>query len=100
MSAFNSKASGRIHTTYSIQLHRPEEGKYKHSIRTFGDMSLYTNSLEVSLLLFFMFLHQMTPFHIAAERGRCANILGYLIDNGDVTSINIKDKDGVSTIHR
>ena len=63
-------------------------------------MSLYTNSLEVSLLLFFMFLHQMTPFHIAAERGRCANILGYLIDNGDVTSINIKDKDGVSTIHR
>ena len=37
----------------------------------------------------------MTPFHAAAERGRCEEILGYLI-NGDDSSINIKDEDGVS----
>ena len=39
----------------------------------------------------------MTPFHAAAERGRCEEILGYLIANGDDSSINIKDEDGVST---
>ena len=36
----------------------------------------------------------MTPFHVAAERGRCEEILGYLL--GKCDNINIKDDDGVS----
>ena len=54
-------------------------------------------SLEFSLLLYSIFLHQMTPLHVAAERGRC-EILGHLIDKGGDTVINITDEDGVSTI--
>lgn len=50
-------------------------------------------SVKSSLLLQFVFLHQMTPLHVAAETGRC-EILGHLIGNGD---INIKDEDGVSS---
>ena len=46
-----------------------------------------------------MFLHQMTSFHAAAERGRCEQILGCLIDKGDDTCINIKDADGVSNYY-
>ena len=38
----------------------------------------------------------MTPFHAAAERGRCEQILGYLIGKRDDTFINIEDEDGVS----
>ena len=45
-----------------------------------------------------MFLHQMTPFHAAAERGRCEKVLGLLIAKGGDTCINIKDEDGVSAI--
>ena len=52
-------------------------------------------SLESGLFLWSIFLLQMTPFHVAAERGRCEEILGYLIDKGGDTSINIKDEDGV-----
>ena len=55
-------------------------------------------SPESSLFLWSIFLRQMTPFHVAAERGRREVILGYLIDKGGDTSINIKDEDGVSTI--
>ena len=40
----------------------------------------------------------MTPFHVAAERGRCEEILGYLIDKGGDASINIKDEEGVSAM--
>ena len=40
----------------------------------------------------------MTPFHAAAERGRCEKVLGLLIGEGGDTFINIKDEDGVSTI--
>ena len=47
-----------------------------------------------------MFLHQMTPFHAAAERGRCEQILGCLIAKGGKECINIKAEDGVSTIFK
>ena len=40
----------------------------------------------------------MTPFHAAAERGRCEKILELLVDKGDDKCINIKDEDGVSAI--
>ena len=38
-------------------------------------------------------LHQRAPLHLAAEKGRFENILGYLIDQG--AGINIKDNEGV-----
>ena len=38
-------------------------------------------------------LHQQTPLHMAAKKGRFENILGYLIGKG--ANINIKDNDGV-----
>ena len=41
----------------------------------------------------------MTTLHLAAERGRCEEILGYLIAKGGVTSINITDEEGVSTVY-
>ena len=52
-------------------------------------------SAKSSLLLQSVFLHQMTPLHVAAETGHC-KILRYLIDKGG--DINIKDEDGVSSI--
>ena len=52
-------------------------------------------SIKSSLLLHSVFLHQMTPLHVAAETGRC-EILGSLIEKGG--DINIKDEDGVSSI--
>ena len=55
-------------------------------------------SLQSSLFMWSVFLHQMTPFHVAAERGRCEEILGYLIDKGGDKSMNITDEDGVSAI--
>ena len=55
-------------------------------------------SPESSLFLWSIFLRQMTPFHVAAERGHCEEILGYFIAKGGDTSINIKDEDGVSII--
>ena len=39
-------------------------------------------------------LHQMSPLHVAAEKGECREIVEYLIDKG--TDINIKDYNGVS----
>ena len=59
-----------------------------HFTLTVRDMSLHTN-LEV----IFYFLHQMTPFHVAAEKGRCEAIMGHLLRKGG--NINIKDDDGV-----
>ena len=41
----------------------------------------------------------MTPFHAAAERGRCEEILGCLIAKAGDSSINIKDDDEVSIYH-
>lgn len=41
----------------------------------------------------------MTALHLAAERGRCEEILGYLITKGGITSINITDEEGVSTVY-
>ena len=38
-------------------------------------------------------LHQRTPSHLAAEKGRFENTLKYLVDKG--AHINIKDNDGV-----
>ena len=52
-------------------------------------------SVKSSLVLQSVFLHQMTPLHVAAETGRC-EILRYLIDKGG--DISIKDEDGVSSI--
>ena len=39
------------------------------------------------------FLHQMTPLHAAAEKGRF-NVIKPLVDKG--ANINIKDNDGVN----
>ena len=36
----------------------------------------------------------MTSFHVAAERGRCEEILGHLLQQCD--NINIEDDEGVS----
>ena len=36
----------------------------------------------------------MTPFHVAAERGRCEEILEHLLSKGG--DIDIKNDDGVS----
>ena len=55
-------------------------------------MSLYTNCWKVSQLL--ILLYQITPFHVAAERGRCEEILGYLLQK--CQNINIEDDEGVS----
>ena len=52
-------------------------------------------SMELSqLLLQFLILHQLTPLHMAAEKGHCEHILKYLVK----ADINIKDSNGVSTI--
>ena len=54
--------------------------------------------LEVSrLLLSFLIIHQWTPLHVAAERGRCEKILGDLVDKGG--DINTKDNKGVNIIY-
>ena len=45
-----------------------------------------------ALLLLSFFLHQMTPLHAAAEKGRF-NIIKPLVDKG--ANINIEDNDGV-----
>ena len=42
-------------------------------------------------------LHQRTPLHMAAAKGRFENILGYLVKKG--AGINIKDKDEVYTCY-
>ena len=39
-------------------------------------------------------LHQMTPLHVAAEKGESLDIVEYLIRKG--ADINIKDENGVS----
>ena len=39
-------------------------------------------------------LHQMTPLHVAAEKGECLDIVKYLISKG--ADINITDDSGVS----
>ena len=59
-------------------------------IRTNGVKSIYCESFN------FLFLDQRTPLHLAAEKGRFENILGYLLGKG--AGINIKDNEGV-TIH-
>ena len=40
-------------------------------------------------------LHQWTPLHVGAERGRCEKILGYLVKQGG--NIDTKDNIGVRT---
>ena len=43
---------------------------------------------------FFFSVYQMTPLHVAAERGGRLNIVKYLVvKNADIT--NIQDNDGV-----
>ena len=37
----------------------------------------------------------MTPLHVAAEKGRFEEIVGYLVDKKK-TTINVKDSNGVS----
>ena len=43
--------------------------------------------------LWFLFLHQMTPLHMAAKSGR-KKIVEYLVDEG--ANISTRDSDGVS----
>ena len=62
--------------------------------------SLTCLKVSQSLLLFVLFfcffsLHQMTPLHVAAEKGDRISIVKYLVDKG--AGINIKDDSGVST---
>ena len=51
-----------------------------------------------SVKYFLLFLHQWTPLHVAADKGRCEYILGYLVDNG--ADINIEDNKGVNRLLR
>ena len=46
-----------------------------------------------SFCLVILSLHQMTPLHMAAERGGRLNIVEYLV--GKKADINIKDNNGV-----
>ena len=46
------------------------------------------------LLLYFLSLHQMTPLHVAVERGDRINIIKYLNNKG--AAINITDNHGVN----
>ena len=51
--------------------------------------------LKVSqLLLWLLSVHQWTPLHVAAERCRCEQILGYLVEKE--ADINIQDNKGVN----
>ena len=50
--------------------------------------------LEVTLLLHFLSVHQMTPLHVAVERGDRINILKYLLKKG--AEIDITDDYGVN----
>ena len=52
-------------------------------------ISHYTNLLAFNYFV----LHQRTPSHMAAEKGRFENTLKYLVDKG--AHINIKDNNGV-----
>ena len=54
--------------------------------------SVHYSTCDVSFVL--SFFHQMTPFHVAAERGRCEEILEHLLSKGG--DIDIKNDDGVS----
>ena len=47
-------------------------------------------------LFFFLSLYQMTPLHLAAERGRYKTIVVYLVDNG--ADVDMRDKNKVNTI--
>ena len=46
--------------------------------------------------MYFLFLHQMTPLHLAAERGRLV-VLKHLVDQGP--NVNIQDQNGVKFMH-
>ena len=49
-------------------------------------------SKSATLLLLFLFLHQMTPLHVAAEKGRF-KVVECLVKEG--ADINTKDNAGV-----
>ena len=55
--------------------------------------TLRIHHLKCTLAWFTVLFHQMTPLHLAAERGRF-QMVGYLVDQK--ADINVKDKDGVS----
>ena len=59
--------------------------------------SAYTHALKSVITFVVPLLHQLTPLHMAAKKGRCESILVYLVDNG--ADINIKDNNGVNTYH-
>ena len=40
---------------------------------------------------------QLTPLHMAAQKGRCEHILGYFVGKG--ADVNIKDNNGVNICH-
>ena len=60
-------------------------------------MYTITCLIHSHLHLWFLSLHQLTPLHMAAKKGRCEQILGYLV--GKEADINIKDKNGVNIYH-
>ena len=54
-----------------------------------------TYQLVSGLFLWFISLYQMTPLHLAAERGRYKTIIVYLVDQG--ADVDIKDDNKVHT---
>lgn len=46
------------------------------------------------LVLWLLSVHQWAPLHVAAERCRCEQILGYLVEKE--ADINIQDNKGVN----
>ena len=68
-------------------------------LQTYCKISLYTNLPEIrqflSYFCIFLSLYQMTPLHLAAQRGRY-NLVRYLVDKD--ADVNIQDINGVRLI--
>ena len=68
---------------------------------------LYSHLLEIQLIsglfLLFISLYQMTPLHLAAQRGRY-NLVGYLVgkdadvDIGDVNEVTTISADSIAAV--
>ena len=70
------------------------QGNCRQEVHIIG--CLYIISLHTSFwfTVLFLYLHKMTPLHLAAESGHI-KILYYLVDEG--ADINIQDDNGVIT---
>ena len=49
--------------------------------------------VSVLLIVVVFVLHQWTPLHVGAQKGRCEKILGYLLEHG--ANLDTKDNNGV-----